>query len=168
VSLAVAGVATAASAAWVALQLVLQAEQQRRAAAYEFLRQLNARELVGIRSIVLKSDTAGRSAPITFEEIGVGRRRRARVTQLLGVFEDIAVAIREGYADEDVLYRAIGPTVCFLRERMRPFIDGVREERRRLGDEGSASYYSELDALADAWGKGAALTNGRKLSPTSR
>jgi hypothetical protein len=81
----------------------------------------------------------------------------ARIRQLLGLFEDMALAVAMAHADELTLYRALKPSVTYFVARLAPYI---RYERDRTCD---VLYYEDSIKIACAWSEGKSVISGKPM-----
>ena len=96
------------------------------------------------------------------------RRLLDQTRNMLGLFDDIAIAIRSGYADELVLYQSLGEAIprhyhsCekkFLNFKMSQFV-----EKSKTADEPTlCTFYEVADDLVHAWERHQSVIDGRKL-----
>jgi hypothetical protein len=139
----------------VALRINLYRDKQKR--AYEVLDQLNRVDSISVRLIVeavmrdkLDSDTA-------YRVIVGDKQKEESVRMLLGMFEDMAYAIRTGYAHEDVLFAALQVVAAFYYDGLKAYIDGLREARN------NDDFYSDFEQLAGAWRQHKSYRTGKSM-----
>jgi len=137
-----------------------QSNETRKAqeSAYEFLHKFNETDTVRVRTI-LQPVIDGKAAQLDqFNQIIGDKELWTNVIQILGIFEDIAIAISTGYADESTLYRSLSGMVPVFNNGLRGYILQLREKS------GNATYYKELENLNDAWKKKIGFYDSRDLS----
>jgi hypothetical protein len=76
------------------------------------------------------------------------RRLRYAVARVLGTFEDLALSIRCGFADESVLYYSLNRPVVELYDMFELYI---KQHARKSNTPHAATTYAELEALATCW-----------------
>jgi len=74
-----------------------------------------------------------------------------KMKKLLGMCEDLSLAIQLDYANEEILNRSLVNIVCWAYEQFQPYIYVERE------NEGHQGLYSELEDLYTAWRQGTSL-----------
>jgi len=79
------------------------------------------------------------------------------VKKLLGMAEDVSIAIRYDYADEQVLNRSLGYIICNIYSQFLPYI---QQERKKTAND---DLYNELEAIYNAWGKGKSIVTGKSF-----
>jgi hypothetical protein len=72
----------------------------------------------------------------------------------LSYFEDVALAIRVGYAHEGVIWNSIGPTAVYYLTALRPYIS---INRKTVEDN---IYYKDAERLMKHWREGKRRANG--------
>ena len=112
--------------------------------AYAFIALFNQDDTVDIRA-VLEPEVGPDAEARQYDRIKADKNLRKQVILILGVFEDIAIAISTGYADESVLYRSISGMVPLYFEGLKGYINGLRKEAD------DPSLYRELEQLNDRW-----------------
>lgn len=127
--------------------------QARSVRSLEIVDQLNKTEIVLARLALDKEldDTTD-----VYSRITQDLKRHANATHLLGVFEDLAQAIKAGVADEQVLHDSLGFMVPHYHDRLASFIAA---ERTVCGDD---SLYENLEALVSHWKQGKSYRRGRR------
>ncbi|GAB1487967.1 hypothetical protein MASR2M8_04100 [Opitutaceae bacterium] len=61
-----------------------------------------------------------------FNEVITAEEKEAART-VMAFFEDVALAVRTGYASEAVMYRSLGPVAILYVNALRPYIEHVRQ-----------------------------------------
>lgn len=127
---------------------------------FELIRGVDEPELLKLREVLDQAIGDYRNvAPTTvLAKINESVELRTAARGLLNAFEDIAVAIRTGYADERLVHAAMGTLMCGSTEKYSSFIDG---ERARHG--GGGSIYKELQRVTDSWRGGRYHTLDRAI-----
>ena len=101
-------------------------------------------------------------APLTYRSIEANLDSRLRVTMLLGVLEDLSIAMRLGYADERTTYQSLGSLVPTVFYGLAGYIDGLRSRNR------DKTIYVEIERFAEAWREGkSAITSAPFEMPTT-
>ncbi|MBV9404815.1 MAG: DUF4760 domain-containing protein [Acidobacteriaceae bacterium] len=76
-------------------------------------------------------------------------KTRNRIAGLLGYCEEVALAVRTGHADEELIQRMLEGVLTSCWNRFKPWIEGEREV---LGVEGKGLYI-ELEKLIERWNR---------------
>jgi hypothetical protein len=64
---------------------------------------------------------------------------------LMSLFEDMALAIRSGYANESTTYRSLGPVTLYYISALRPYIFHIQQSR------GDKVYFEDALLLRKYW-----------------
>lgn len=140
--------------AGITLRLNLYRDRQKR--AYEILDTFNRVDSVETR--VIMDEVIASDAPATaYKTILADPQKHQSVRLILGVFEDLAIAVRTGYADEYVLFSSLQFAAAHYFDGLKPFIDGVRKEKN------NKKFFIELERLVGAWRLGKSLVTSRPL-----
>ncbi len=130
--------------------------------AFEIAARFDTVEVIEARTYIQKqkleySFKYGEHSPKQFHDI-IRKKPKIHsvVKQLLGMGEDVSLAIQFDYANEKVLNRSLGNIICWLYKQFVPYIKIEREEAK------NQSLYSELEKLYKAWHKGDPLAKGSK------
>jgi uncharacterized protein DUF4760 len=134
--------------------------RRRQESAYNFLELLNTADSVAVRDLLSSVADSAAAHKAQYDKIVADASVRQKVMQILGIFEDIAIAIETGYADEETLFRSIQQMV----PRFYDGFYGYISELRRV--HGRDAYYSEFEKLRVAWKTGVSLYDSRRrLTP---
>jgi hypothetical protein len=82
----------------------------------------------------------------------------AKVSVILGFFEDMSISIQEEYADELILKKSLNFTSCWIFENLNQYIIDVRKRMNR------ETLYIEYEKLFNAWKHDKSLLTGKELS----
>lgn len=74
---------------------------------------------------------------------------------VVSFFEDLALTVRCGYANEAVLFRSLGPVALLFLDGLRPYIYFVQRRDRDV------TYYEDALILYDRWKHGYSIVNAR-------
>lgn len=77
------------------------------------------------------------------------------VNHVLGMFEDMTIAIRKGYTDESMLHKSLASVVRNLHRDLLPYIVKLRI------DEGDSLYYTEFEDLERCWSRNQSIVDER-------
>lgn len=142
--------------------LLSRLEADRLKRTFEILDRLNSPDLAGARrSLNAKIDHRNLAPAELFKQVTGDLALYTEVTLLLGLYEDMAIAIQAGYADEDVLFKGLAWPVHWAWESLGGFTHELRKARDR------PTIYLQFQELAAAWEAKTALSSpGRLLSHT--
>lgn len=154
----IGGAAVVYGASYAGISLRIGAIQARRAASFWVLERLHMTDLAEVRRLI---DSKVRGAEEIsrnelYEKITGNIETLTAVISTLGLWEDIAVGIRFGCLDEDVLFYSLSFLIPWHYDKMRPYID---EERTRSGD---PYLFSEMQRLANSWKANTSLITGKE------
>lgn len=126
--------------------------------AFYFTEKLNSIDRASIRVFIEKEIYGGKIAPADFhEKIISDNQLQSAVKSLLGLFEDISIAIQHDYVDEEACYQSLAFLILFTYQTFLPFI----QEERRLFE--MPPLFCELEKLAGAWKLKTSLGTGKQL-----
>lgn len=129
------------------------AAQTRRARSLEIIDQLNKLEMVEER-FQLESDLT--KVGDIYGHVTADPLKHARLTHLLGMFEDIAQAINLNVADERVLYDSLD---FILPTAFKQYQSFIMAERNACGD---PRLYKHLEDVVNAWNSQKSYRSNRK------
>lgn len=139
------------------LRVNLYRDRQKR--SYEILDSFNRVDSVSVR-VIVDSDMSGVDSPQTaYRTIVEDPQKHASIRHLLGLFEDLAIAIRTGYADEPVLFWSLQFAAVHYYDGLKRYIDGIRSARH------NNNFYTEFEKLVGAWRTGKSLVTGKPVEP---
>lgn len=129
--------------------------------AFEILRDLNNPELIRFRDMIDHKIETEKVAPDDlYQMIRKDEHLRHAVTTQLDLFEDMAIAASQDYADEDMLYSSLMRIAPQLYDRLEYYISKERERNN------SKVMYIEFQKLTEAWARNNSFRTGKKLSYT--
>jgi hypothetical protein len=163
ITLVIAGAVAAYSAYYARSNVQGQLRLNTVRRAFEIIDQTNSVEFTRIRRLLnIEIDHRKLGPSELYQRIMADFELATRVTVLLGVYEDVSIAIQAGYADEDVLFKSLHFPVTWAWDRFSTF---TQELRRTNRDE---SLYSQLEKLATAWSAECSVLDPKtKLSQTN-
>ena len=157
----VAAAAAIYSAYYVGAALRMQVSRDRQKASFEILSLLNRPEFIEVRNFLEKEveghDTI--SAEALYAKIEENERLDNAVTVVMGILEDMAVALQHDYVDEDIIHASLTVIVRRNWAGLRGWVEQIRKQRNE------PEIAIELQKLATSWESGRRLSDGRKLSP---
>jgi len=126
--------------------------------SFRFTQELNSCELAEIR-IFIEKDVAGGLKAAEFHDRVINKPQvHIAVNSLLGLFEDIAIAVQEEYADETTLYRSLSFMIPWCFQNFSPYI---HEERRIFKDD---KLFFEFEKVAGAWRENKSAVTGKPIN----
>jgi hypothetical protein len=137
------------------LRLNIHRDKQKR--AYEILDSFNKVDLVGVRILIDQDLATADTTILAYKAITTDPQKHSNVRYLLGVLEDLAIGVRTGYVDEQVLWRSLEFTVQYYYDGLRLYIDGLRTAR------GNMMFYNELESIVSCWREGKSILTGKLL-----
>jgi Domain of unknown function (DUF4760) len=136
----------------------IQAQRRR---SMEIIDQLNQYESIQRRE-VLKETLKRLQNNNMVEKLKENTENYNTASQLLGIFEDIALMIKWDLADEWILYDSIGYMIPFYYDMLLPLI---MQQRNECDD---ITIYERVEGLATCWKEIRSFRTGRHLvEPTS-
>lgn len=155
----------------VALQaLLIAANRARIDKAFEFLAKYDAADFIEVRNYLdneqpIPADNLLRchqaissgQAEGLYLKINSNESIKIKVRLMLAFFEDMALAIGTGHADESVLFRSLRPSVIFYLTRLMPYIKHFRTK------ENDTLYYEDAVKLAQAWNDQRSVLTGKRV-----
>jgi hypothetical protein len=157
----IAGAAALYSAYYVGASLRMQLNRDMIKSSFEILGLLNRPEFVKVRNFLQKEVECHDeiSAEALYNKIDNDDELNNAVTVVLGIIEDMSIAIQCGYVDEDILYVSLMAIVRRNWKGLRGYIEQNRMNRNEpeLG--------IEFQKLANSWESGKRLYDGQKLKP---
>lgn len=116
-------------------------EREARDTLDELFRQFG--ELVCLETEMISEQQIDGFAKVIDEKEKPERRKACRAA--MAFYEDVALAIVSGYADESVLWASLGPSTVYYLTALRPY---VLDLRRKTSD---PAYFSDSDRLLASW-----------------
>lgn len=145
----------AAYHAGISLRLNLYRDRQKR--AYEILDSFNKVDSASVRSMI-DSALAGSAQPtLAYQAMKSDKDKDGAIRYVLGILEDMSIAIRTGYADENILFASLCGTTLRYYDAFKTYIDELRRDRN------NPKIYIELERLAGAWRTNRSLANNRAV-----
>lgn len=138
------------------VRINLYRDRQKR--SYEILDSFNRVDSVTVRITVDEAMDKAETPSLVYKTIRSDPQKDAGVRHLLGVFEDLAIAVRSGYADEGVLYWSLNQLAVRYFDVFKPYIDEVRRDRR------NQTLFIEFERLAAAWRTSRSLVTRRSMT----
>jgi len=83
----------------------------------------------------------------------------AIVRKMLGMAEDVSLAIQYHYADEEILNLSLRQIICQTYTQFMPYIKQGRKNTS------VKELHIELEKLYEAWSKGKSLVTGKEIFP---
>ena len=158
ISAIIGGLAMVYSSYYLSLTLRENIRREKLRRAFYFTEKLNSIDRAGIRVFIEKELHGGEIPPADFhEKIISDRDLHSAIKSLLGLFEDISIAIQYDYIDEEATYQSLAFLIPFIYQTFLPFI---KEERRRFE---RPSLFYELEKLAGSWKLKKSLLTGKQL-----
>lgn len=154
----VGGSSAVYAAYYAASTLRVSVKRDMQARSFDILASLNEHQAAKLRVFIEKEVANRRLSPeALYDRITQDADCLAVVTTVLGLYEDTAVAIHEGFADERPLYRSLAFLVPWTLRQLREYIE---EERKRGRAE---DLYIDLQRLAEAWSNGRFYHDGKPI-----
>jgi hypothetical protein len=156
-----AGSSALYSAYYAAAAIRLQIYRDQQARAFEFINQYNqdARTRPQVYSETL--NPLDDLSPKELEKkIAADPELRDGVRGILNSFEEMAIAVRTGYADEQVAFFFFVSILPFAMRRLGAYISSARTEEDNLT-------WVEAERLAEAWRAGTSVIDKRALASTT-
>lgn len=154
------GAAAIYSAYYVGDALRLQVVHRRQAASFEILALLNRPEFAEVRNFVGSELEGHEEVPETklYEMIISNSDLDNSVTIVLGILEDMSIAIQCDFVDEDILYKSL---VCIVKRNFDALQGYIHQLRKRRND---PVYFVELAKLYNSWDSKRRLSDGKAFS----
>ncbi|HEX8636132.1 MAG TPA: DUF4760 domain-containing protein [Pyrinomonadaceae bacterium] len=151
------GAAVVYAGYYTAISLRISIDQNKKNNAFKLLSELNDVDLVKIRTLVEKEIPAENlTRKQMHDKILNDQILLAGVTNILGIFEDLAIAIQHDQVDEEVLHASLVFLIPWTFDKLKPYIDEERREAQVL--------YCEMEKLRDAWRAQRYLRTGERIS----
>jgi len=127
-------------------------ERERVKAAFEIVAKFDELNMIEVRTYIKEKIDKNLSDREFHKEIWEDQELHNVVKRILGMCEDVSLAIQFDYANEDILNRSIGHIVCWVYAQFEPYIAVEREDAKE------PSLYFELETLNEKWKEGASLS----------
>jgi hypothetical protein len=126
--------------------------------SFEFLQRLNDPDATK-RRVRLEKESVwqNRDPGAVYQLVEGDTDLCADVNNLLGLFEDAAIAMKRDYLDEEMLFRSMEVVILKAYGRMKPYISGLQATDLQAG------YFEELDDLVGAWSNRKSVVDGKPL-----
>jgi len=154
------GAAAIYSAYYVGAALHMQVSRDRQKASFDILDLLNRPEFIDVR-IFLEKECEGNtklSVEELFKKIEQQKELTNAVHIVMGILEDMSIAIQYEYVDEDILYLSLEALVRRNWFGLRGWVEQLRAEKN------DSKLWIEIQKLADSWASGIRLSDGRKIT----
>lgn len=92
-----------------------------------------------------------------YQEIVRRKKLLRAVTRLLGLYEEVSIAVQTGEIDELTAHRALRASMSFHFRHLKPYV-----EQARLAS-GEFGLYAEAEKLVTSWEQGRKLSTGAAL-----
>jgi len=149
------------SAYYAAAAIRLQIYRDQQARAFEFINQYNEDARTRARVYSETLNPLDELSPKEVEErIAADPELREGVRGILNSFEEMAIAVRTGYADEPVAFFFFVSVLPFAMRRLGAYISTARTEEDNLT-------WVEAERLAAAWRAGISVIDRRALASTT-
>lgn len=134
---------------------------QRLQRAFEILRTLDEQDRVALRVEIRKEcEPLQGNLDLLKAKLNEKPELDTNVSKVLGCFEDMALAVRLGHADEAALYYSMSGIITRYFKMFRAHI----EDQRALRGAASAMLYCEIEYVAARWAKAESVQNkGQKF-----
>ena len=151
----VGGGATVYAAYYAASTLKINVVRDMQARSFAVLQTLNEHHPAEVR-VFLEKEVIDKNlaAEQLYKKIVEDPKRLSAVSAVLGGYEDISIAIQEGFADEKCLYRSLSFLIPWTFHNLRAYVD----EGRRISH--NRGLYIEMERLSDSWKAGLFLSTG--------
>jgi len=124
--------------------------------SYQFLYQTKSVELSRVRTKLEKDFDPKKLSPEQFFDAVVSDVDiHTTVKVLLGLYEDLSVAVQDGFVYEPTVYKSVCTSLPYMYNTFTPYIQEVRKRRE---DE---RVYCEIEKLSNSWSTGKYLNNGK-------
>jgi hypothetical protein len=123
--------------------------EQKIARAFEFHRRWNDPALAQTKAIFREIIESGRAhvAEAVEQLIQNDRAKRNAVVEILNFFEELAIAVHTGVADNDTLYRGFRGPLREYHATLRQWIEQHRSSKKR------STMWEELEKLVNEWNR---------------
>ena len=153
------GAAAIYSAYYIGATLRLSIIKEKQKMSYAILDHFNRVDINIIRSTIDSLSSQQLSQKDVYERIVADHELHSSVRLLLGLIEDMSIAIRKDVVDEEILYISLSFVVPWTFSHLSSYIKEFRERYR------VPSIYIETQRLAEAWNTGRSLIDGRRFEP---
>jgi len=130
--------------AGIALWANVEIEQQRN--AFHILEELNRPDLVAAKNMLDLYLTDKVSKSDCYQIINSDASKKDSARRLLGAYEDMTIAIRTKFADEETIRRSSGKSIIAYYDRLSGYVEHLRKEGPQF-----QFYYSEVEQLVLEW-----------------
>ena len=130
--------------------------------SFEVLQSMNTREITETRFSLEDAIRNRPSGTDLYTFITNNSRLTQTTNQILGLFEDMAIAIKRDYLDEALLHRSLAAVVRILYRLLKPYVDSLRVFEQ------DPELYGDFEQLAIAWIRDESLVTGVPLDRASR
>ena len=125
--------------------------------AYDLLAHIHTHESMQARTLFDRFEADAIKPRELHDTIVADQGLHRAVKTLLNAFEAIAIGVRAGYADEDIIYLNIGTLAPHVFRSFKPYVD---QERRRYSDSG---VFAEVENLIESWSRRKFLSTGKVI-----
>jgi len=147
------------SAYFVGASLRMQVYHEKQKSSFEILGLLNRPEFVEVRNFLEREVDCHERLSDTdlFNKISTNKELANAVTIVMGILEDMSIAIQYDYVDEDILHCSLSSIVIRNFSGLRGWLE---QNRRTIDDE---ELGIEWQKLVDSWKSGKRLSDGTKF-----
>ena len=138
------GAAGIYSAYYIGISLRLNLEREKKNKSFELLGLLNRQETVDVRQFI-EDKVKQVPAKNVYGLIMENKDLLTSVTVVLGIFEDISMAIQAGFVDENIMYQSLHFMIDHYFSKLQPYIARCRDEDK------NHTIYIETEKLALSW-----------------
>ena len=151
------GAAAIYSAYYIGAAMRLGLLRDKQKSSFDMLDMLNRPEFVEVREFVEEhvENHVEISARQLYAKITEDRDLLKAATIVLGIFEDMSIAIQREYAEEEILYLSLSRIVPYIYGALRPYIEQVRELKNE------PRYHIEVEKLVQSWNRSVCLCSGK-------
>ena len=130
---------------YAALAYTTKLDQDKASHSFRLLEGTNTKEFTDALVYVHGLESDAQSDATKYENLIKNQQTLTSIKLMLNFLEDIAIAIKQDFVDEDVIYLSLGTVIPNAFNRLKFFID---RERERYDDK---RVYEELEYLVDSW-----------------
>ena len=134
------------SAFYIGKTLELNIERDRIAKSFEFIQRLDCEQYNTVRRF-LNHDIVNITSNQLYEKIVENVELDNAIAYVFNNLDDMAIALRAGYLDEDILFDSLSPIVHFWCQKLEPYFIKLREEKN------DKTIYSFIQRLYNDWNK---------------
>lgn len=126
---------------------------------FDLMNRFDSAKWTDIKHFIEEEIVDKSSTPIDiYKKVVSSQTLASSITEILGLFEDMCIAIESGYADERTLFDSMRFIVTHAYESLRPYIEHARSHYNH------PSLFSKLQKLANEWGQKRMLSTGQTVN----